>query len=262
MRIFFLIPFLISSSMLISQTDSLALKNDSIALVQDTSAYLSVNLNASLIGNRAYSHFSKTDIASDKFGSTEIDPTGSANILLPGFNFGLEALIGQSPKGKLILGFSISNTSAKYHYYQSVLTRGPSVYNASENISSYDVYLKSTMLNYECGAKIKLFKGLFIKNSILINQNLTRIEKRTGNNTLSEWSNYPAPIENYYWVTETEINSNGSVNALNLEFSYRLGFEYDLEIKNKQIGLFAFRNFGLTKYLPWWGIGFAYYLIK
>lgn len=261
-----IIQLLVTSTLLQAQSDSIPVlkrPTDSLRteLSVDTTAFKTeININAGIIVNRAYCNFS-TDNSLFKDGSAKISASGNPVEVFTGGNFGAEAFLGESSRLMFFIGASGCYSYAKYKYTENITVGYGKTYEWLENYTVYDVNVASFMVNYESGAKIKLFKGFYIRNSFLVNQNISRAERRTGKVVKTQWSTNPNPgVANYNIQTSENIDYTSTNYSSVLNFSYRIALEYNFRFKNKKAGVFAFRNFGITTDLPWWGLGLNIYL--
>lgn len=222
---------------------------------------LELSLMPALIYNRAFSNYPTAQQLHNS-NTTKISPSGNAGEIMPGFSFGIEFSFGYNILRPYI-GLSGAYTLARYHYSEINQLKYPSTYETFENKTEYDVNLNSVMINYEGGVKLQAFKNFSARLSLLVNQNVRRIETANGQNTITQWSENPDPKAINFNIAETkDINFTQENWDPAVNISARLGLEYNFDLRSKRIGVFAFRNFGFTTALPWWGIGFSYYLIK
>lgn len=221
--------------------------------------------NGGLILNRAYSHFETPSDNQGHFSRETTSPLGT-DLVLPGFWFGLNTLLGKGSR-RLVIGLSVTRTM---YQYKDVLntnepylsTRFPNAY-GSGNLN-VDVYGRLMAINFEIGMKRQWFYPFSIQHLFVVQSAIKRTEKVIGNLNEYWYSN----SSNFSYHETTPINKTitdgDGTHSQNNIACYRLAFFIEAKYKKSTFETMFFRNFALSRRtsVPLWGIGINYHIGK
>lgn len=213
-------------------------------------------VDGGFIINRSFSHYEESSVTYGHSGGyMELSESKNSAAYLPGGSIGVTAALRINKCVEWIAGLSISQTRARYSYFESY-PAGEVGLTFTTQITKTENHITALYLNYESGFRFKLFGFFFLQPSLLLNQNMQTIEKQDGTFTTVRYSNFfpGGPYTNYY---------NEDVQSLHTTIKYRYDFVASARLKascifnihRRNYALFVFRNFSMVYKLPWWGLG-------
>jgi hypothetical protein len=215
-----------------------------------------LQLNGTLIFNKAFSNvFSKKE-QEEGSGFSKTTPSDSANKLKVGFSLGADVLVFPGENFKWVFGVAFSRTSAEYHYsYHSEGKTNRFGYTDLKRVSEYEYKNTYAMLNFQTGPRKKLEENFYLTILAVVNNPIRVTKVVNGYNDAIYTNNANTNTEtNRAIITdEKTVSKKGDLNL-----SFRLKIEYQLEFSGSPLMVSVYRNFGLIYTLPWWGLGISF----